>query len=505
MQTGVGLKKRVPLLINNEFMESKSKKWKDVINPATQEVIAEVPYATDSEMEKAVESAKAAFQSWREVPPSERARFLMKYQSLLKEHQKDLGKLISEETGKVTVDAEGDVWRGIEAVEHSCNITSMLMGETVENVARRIDTYSYMQPMGVFAGISPFNFPAMLPLQMFPIAIACGNSFILKPSEQDPMTPNRLSELFIEAGFPKGLLNVIHGGKEQVDYLLAHRDIKGFTFVGSTPAAQYIYKTGSANLKRVQAFAGAKNHMVVMPDADKSRCINNLVGAACGASGQRCMAISVAILIGEAQNWVPDIREAMITLKPGASDDPEAAYGPMISVQAKQRVLALIAQGVKEGAKLLLDGSDCTVAAYPKGNFIGPILFDEVQTGMTIYQEEIFGPALLIVRAGSLDEALGLINNNPYGNGTSIFTSSGASARKFQHGVEVGQVGINVPIPVPLPFFSFTGWKDSFYGDQHSNGKQQVHFYTETKTVTTRWFDEESTHSVAPNMTIQLK
>lgn len=494
---------RVPLFINGEFIVGQAKQTREVINPATQDVLATVPYATTDEMQRAVAASKAAFTTWRDVPPSERARYLIKYQLLLKQHQDDIARILSQETGKIFADAQGDVWRGIEVVEHACNIASLIMGETVENVARRIDSYSYVYPLGVFAGITPFNFPAMIPLWMFPLAIACGNTFILKPSEQDPMTPTRLAELFVEAGFPPGLLNVIHGGKEQVDFLLQHPDIRGVSFVGSVPVGQHVYKTACAHLKRVQALAGAKNHMVVLPDADRAQAINSMVSASCGAAGQRCMAISVAVLVGEAQSWVPEIQAAMARLRPGGWDDPNAAYGPLISRRAKERVLALIAQGMKEGAKLLLDGSNHKVADYPDGNFVGPTLFDNVRPEMTIYQEEIFGPVLLLVRARDLDEAIAFINNNPYGNGTSLFTSSGAAARKFRHETEVGQIGINVPIPVPLPFFSFTGSKHSFYGDQHAYGKQAVRFYTDTKTITERWFDTEQ--AGAPNMTIQLK
>ncbi len=496
--------KKIPLFINGEFFESASTQFADVINPLTQDVLAQVPFATSKEMTLAFDSAKTALQTWREVPTPERARIFLKYQDLLKKNQKEIAEILSKENGKTLVDAEGDVWRGIEVVEHACNIPTLIMGETVENVARSIDTYSFQQPLGVCAGITPFNFPAMIPLWMFPMAIACGNTFILKPSEQDPMTPTRLTELFHEAGFPKGVLNVVHGGKEQVDFLLNHPEIRAISFVGSVPVAQYIYKTGCANFKRVQAFAGAKNHMVIMPDADKTQVINNLAGASCGAAGQRCMAISVGVLVGEAKKWVPEIKEALSKLKVGAWNDPEASFGPLISKKAKERVVSLLQSGAKEGAKVLLDGSTCSVAQYPKGNFVGPTLFDEVTANMSIYKEEIFGPALLLMHANSLDEAISIINKNPYGNGTSIFTSSGAAARKFQHSIDVGQVGINIPIPVPMPFFSFTGSRGSFYGDQHAYGKQAVRFYTQTKTITSRWFDDATTSPKGPNMTIRL-
>jgi malonate-semialdehyde dehydrogenase (acetylating)/methylmalonate-semialdehyde dehydrogenase len=354
------------------------------------------------------------------------------------------------------------------------------MGETVENVARGIDTYSYTQPLGVCVGITPFNFPAMIPLWMFPLAIACGNSFILKPSEQDPLTPTRLAELFLQAGAPANVLQVLHGRKETVDALLMH-----------------------PHMKRVQAFAGAKNHMVIMPDANKAQVINNLVGASVGAAGQRCMAISVAVFVGDAKQWIAELAAALAKVRPGAWDDPTAAYGPLISPQARQRVLQLIEQGKQEGATCLVDGSDCVVPGYPDGNWVGPTLFSNVTPQMSIYREEIFGPVLCVLQVDTLDEAIALINRHPCGNGTSIFTACGAAARKYQHQIEVGQVGINVPIPVPLPFFSFTGWKASFYGDQHAYGKQAVRFYTETKTITARWFDSDIPSG--PNMTINLK
>ncbi len=495
--------KKLPLFIDGAWIESESNETLAVKNPATQDVLCEVPFATMAEMDKAIASAKEAFATWKEVPAPERARLMLRYQDLLKKHQRDIAETLAQETGKTRADAEGDVWRGIEVVEHACGISSLLMGETVENVARRIDTYSYTQPLGVCAGITPFNFPAMIPLWMFPMAIACGNTFVLKPSEQDPMTPNHLAELFVDAGVPKGVLQVIHGGKDQVNKLLEHPDIKAISFVGSVPVAQHVYRTGTQNLKRVQAMAGAKNHMVVMPDANKEQVISSLVGASCGAAGQRCMAISVAVFVGESAKWLPDVAQAMAATKPGPWNDEKSAYGPQINARAKERILSLIEKGKAEGAKCLLDGSNVTDEGYPKGNWLGPTLFTNIDPKMTIYREEIFGPVLLAAEAPTLDAAIQFVNASPYGNGTSIFTSSGAAARKFQHEIEVGQVGINVPIPVPLPFFSFTGWKQSFFGDQHAYGKQAVRFYTETKTVTARWFDD--TPVAGPNMTIKLQ
>jgi len=493
----------LPLYIDGEFSQSKSKRKIPVTNPATQLILTEAPCATEEEINKAVASAKTAFQSWKETPSPERARLMLKYQQLLKDNHDDIAEILSQETGKIFADAKGDVWRGIEVVEQACNISSMMMGETAENVARDIDTYSYVQPLGVCAGITPFNFPAMIPLWMFPLAIACGNTFILKPSEQDPMTPMRLAELFEEAGFPKGLLQVVHGDKEQVDQILNHPDIKAISFVGSSPVGQHVYRTGTHNLKRVQCMTGAKNHMVIMPDANKQQVINNLVGASVGAAGQRCMAISVAVFVGESKAWIPEINEAIAQVKPGLWNEDDAGFGPLINPQSKQRVLSLIEQGKKEGAHCELDGSSFTHSEFPEGNWIGPTLFSGVTTDMTLYKEEIFGPVLLTMESESLEQAVDLINQNPFGNGTSLFTNSGGAARYFQHNIEVGQVGINVPIPVPLPFFSFTGWKNSFHGDQHAYGKQGVRFYTETKTITSRWFDEDTLHG--PNMTITLK
>ena len=494
---------QVPLYINGEFSQSQSDKWLDVVNPANQDVLAKVPCATEAEVQSAIDSAQEAFRTWRNVPVTERARIMMRYAALLKEHQEEIATIICHELGKTFEDAKGDVWRGIEVVEQACNAPSMMMGETVENVARNIDTYSYTQPLGVCAGITPFNFPAMIPLWMFPMAIVCGNTFVLKPSEQDPLTPMRLVELFEEAGAPKGVLQVVHGGKEQVDQILEAPEIRAISFVGSCGVGQYIYSKGTQNLKRVQACVGAKNHMVVMPDAKKEQVINNLVGSSVGAGGQRCMGISVAVFVGQSQQWVEELKEAMAKVRPGVWDDPEAAYGPQTTPQAKARILSLIDSGKQQGATCLLDGSEFTLEGYEKGNWVGPTLFSNVTTDMDIYKEEIFGPVLCCVFVDSLDEAIELINNNPYGNGTSLFTASGGAARKFQREIEVGQVGINIPIPVPLPFFSFTGWKNSFYGDQHTYGKQGVRFYTETKTITSRWFDDEAVSG--PNMSINLR
>ena len=494
---------QVPLLINGELVQSESQTLIPVTNPATQEVIAQVPCATEAEVDRAVAAAQEAFETWKETSIGDRARLMLRYQHLLKENHDELATLLAQETGKTFDDAKGDVWRGIEVVEHACNIASLSMGETVENVARKIDCYSITQPLGVCVGITPFNFPAMIPLWMFPMAIACGNTFVLKPSEQDPLTPMRLAELFKEAGAPDGLLQIVHGTKDVVNQLLTHKDTPAISFVGSVAVGEHIYRTGTDHMKRVQAFAGAKNHMVIMPDAAKNQVINNIAGASVGAGGQRCMAISVAVFVGEAREWIPEVRDALAKVRPGAWDDEGAGYGPLINPQARERVLRLIQEGKDAGADCILDGSDVVVDGYPDGNWVGPTMFRNVTRDMSIYQEEIFGPVLIALEVDTLDEAIQLINENPYGNGTSMFTSSGAAARKYQHEIKVGQVGINVPVPVPLPMFSFTGWRKSFYGDQHAYGKQAVKFYTETKTVTARWFEDDIDRGV--NTTINLK
>jgi malonate-semialdehyde dehydrogenase (acetylating)/methylmalonate-semialdehyde dehydrogenase len=494
---------KISQLIDGQFVQSTSTEFIEVTDPANNQIIAYAPCATVAEMEQAVSAATTAFKTWKKIPVPERARLMMRYQHLLKENHDEIATILAQETGKTFADAKGDVWRGIEVVEQAANICSMMMGETVENVATNIDTYSMIQPLGVCLGITPFNFPAMIPLWMFPMAIACGNTFILKPSEQDPNTPMKLAELFLKAGAPKGLLNVVHGGKDQVNYLLKHDAIQAVSFVGSVPVGQHIYKTATDNMKRAQCFAGAKNHSVIMPDANKEFVLNNLVGASVGAAGQRCMAISVAVFVGDTVDWIPELAKKIAAVKPGLWNDKDAGYGPLISPQAKAKVLALIEEGKQQGATCLVDGSGFTLQGYENGNWVGPTVFSDVTTEMSIYQQEIFGPVLCCMVVNTLEEAIALVNANPFGNGTSIFTASGAAARKYQSEIEVGQVGINVPIPVPLPFFSFTGWKNSFYGDLHAYGKQGVRFYTETKTITARWLDEDIPSG--PNMTIELK
>ena len=494
----------VKLLINGQFVESKTDEWRDVINPATQEVISRVPFATADEINAAVAAAKEAYKTWRHTPLAARARIMLKLQALIRDNMSRIAATLTAEQGKTLPDAEGDIFRGLEVVEHACSIGSLQLGEFAENVANGVDTYSLRQPIGVCAGITPFNFPAMIPLWMFPMAIVCGNTFVLKPSEQDPMTPMLLAELAIEAGIPPGVLNIIHGGKQAVDAICTHPDIVAISFVGSCEVGTHVYNLGSQHGKRVQSMMGAKNHAIVMPDANKEHSLNALVGAAFGAAGQRCMATSVAVLVGDANKWIPEIVDKAKGLKVNAGKEKGTDVGPVVSKNAKNRILGLIEEGTKEGAKLELDGRGVKVPGYEQGNFIGPTVFSGVKPGMKVYDMEIFGPVLILVSVDTLDEAIALTNANPYGNGTGIFTQSGAAARKFQNEIDVGQVGINVPIPVPVPFFSFTGSRGSKLGDLGPYGKQVVQFYTQTKTVTARWFDDAVT-SGGVNTTISLK
>jgi malonate-semialdehyde dehydrogenase (acetylating)/methylmalonate-semialdehyde dehydrogenase len=498
--------KDVPLLIDGQFVTSTSREGREVINPATQEVLARVPFATAEEVQRAVASAKTAFATWRKTPIGARARIFLRYQQLIREHMSELAALLTAEQGKTLADAEGDVFRGLEVVEHAAAIGNLQLGELANNVASGVDTYTLLQPLGVCAGITPFNFPAMIPLWMFPMAIACGNTFVLKPSEQDPLVTMRLAELALEAGVPPGVLNVVHGGPAVVDALCDHPDIKALSFVGSTRVGTHVYRRASEAGKRVQCMMGAKNHAVVMPDAPREQTLANLVGAAFGAAGQRCMAVSVVVLVGEANSWVPDIVAKARSLKVGAGHENGTDVGPLISCQALDRVSGLIERGVSEGATLELDGRNIQVDRYEKGNFVGPTLFSGVTTEMTLYREELFGPVLCVMHAATLDEAIALINANPNGNGVALFTRSGAAARRFQEDIDVGQVGINVPIPVPVPLFSFSGSRASKLGDLGPYGKQAVLFYTQTKTITTRWPDEQDVGSAGVvNTTITLK
>ncbi len=494
----------VKLLIGGEFVESTTQDWRDVVNPATQEVLARVPFATAAEVDRAVASAAEAFKTWRKTPIGARARIFLRYQQLIREHMKELAAILTAEQGKTLPDAEGDVFRGLEVVEHAAGIGNLQLGELANNVANGVDTYTLLQPLGVCAGITPFNFPAMIPLWMFPMAIATGNTFVLKPSEQDPMVTMRLCELALEAGVPSGVLNVVHGGPDVVNALCDHPVIKAVSFVGSTRVGTHVYNRASAAGKRVQCMMGAKNHAIVLPDAHKDQSLNAIAGAAFGAAGQRCMALSVVVLVGEAQQWIADLVAKAKSLKISAGTEPGADLGPLVSCAALDRVSGLIERGVAEGATLELDGRNPQVASFDKGNFVAPTIFSGVKAEMSIYQEEIFGPVLCVMSAATMDEAIALINANPNGNGTAIFTRSGAAARHFQEEIDVGQVGINVPIPVPVPMFSFTGSRASKLGDLGPYGKQVVQFYTQTKTVTERWFDEDAVGSTV-NTTINLK
>lgn len=494
----------VKLLINGEWVESQSSEWHDIVNPATQQVLAKVPFATASEVDAAIAAAQHAFQTWKLTPIGARMRIMLKLQALIREHSKRIAAVLSAEQGKTIADAEGDIFRGLEVVEHACSIGTLQMGEFAENVAGGVDTYTLRQPIGVCAGITPFNFPAMIPLWMFPMAIACGNTFVLKPSEQDPLSTMLLVELAIEAGVPAGVLNVVHGGKDVVDALCTHKDIKAVSFVGSTAVGTHVYDLAGHHGKRVQSMMGAKNHAVVLPDANREQTLNALVGAGFGAAGQRCMATSVVVMVGAAKQWLPELKALAQKLKVNAGSEPGTDVGPVISKRAKARILELIESGVQEGAKLELDGRDISVPGFEQGNFVGPTLFSGVTTKMRIYNEEIFGPVLVVLEVDTLDQAIALVNANPFGNGTGLFTQSGAAARKFQSEIDVGQVGINIPIPVPVPFFSFTGSRGSKLGDLGPYGKQVVQFYTQTKTVTARWFDDDSVND-GVNTTINLR
>ncbi|AJK48886.1 CoA-acylating methylmalonate-semialdehyde dehydrogenase [Burkholderia plantarii] len=493
----------VPLLIDGEFVESGTSEWRDIVNPATQEVLARVPFATVDEVDAAARAAHAAFAKWKTTPIGARMRIMLKYQELIRANQTRIAAVLTAEQGKTLPDAEGDIFRGLEVVEHACSIGTLQLGEFAENVAGSVDTYTLRQPLGVCAGITPFNFPAMIPLWMFPMALVCGNTFVLKPSEQDPLSTMELVKLAIEAGVPKGVLNVVHGGKQVVDAICTHPLVKAISFVGSTAVGTHVYRLGSEHGKRVQSMMGAKNHAVVLPDANREQTLNALAGAGFGAAGQRCMATSAVVLVGAAREWLPDLVAKARTLKVNAGVEAGTDVGPLVSKAARARVLSLIEEGIAAGATLALDGREVTVPGYEHGNFVGPTIFSDVTTDMSIYTQEIFGPVLVVLTAATLDEAIALVNANPFGNGVGLFTQSGAAARRFQSEIDIGQVGINIPIPVPVPYFSFTGSRGSKLGDLGPYGKQVVQFYTQTKTVTARWFDDDATAG-AVNTTIRL-
>jgi malonate-semialdehyde dehydrogenase (acetylating)/methylmalonate-semialdehyde dehydrogenase len=492
------------LLIDGKFVESRSAEWRDIVNPATQEVVGRVPFATREEVDAAVASAARAFQTWKTTPIGTRMRLMLRFQDLVRQNMKRVAQTLTAEQGKTLADAEGDIFRGLEVIEHACSIGTLQQGEFAENVAGGVDTYTLRQPIGVCAGITPFNFPAMIPLWMFPMAIVCGNTFVLKPSEQDPLSTMELVELAMEAGIPAGVLNVVHGGKDVVDAICTHPDIKAISFVGSTHVGTHVYNLGSQHGKRVQAMMGAKNHAVVLPDANREQTLNALAGAGFGAAGQRCMATSVVVLVGASKEWLPDLVERARGLKVNGGTEANTDVGPVVSRSAKERILGLIEAGVSEGATLALDGRGVKVAGYEQGNFIGPTIFSDVTIDMSIYKQEIFGPVICVLEAPTLDDAIALVNRNPMGNGVGLFTQSGAAARKFQSEIDVGQVGINIPIPVPVPYFSFTGSRGSKLGDLGPYGKQVVQFYTQTKTVTSRWFDDATVND-GVNTTISLR
>jgi malonate-semialdehyde dehydrogenase (acetylating)/methylmalonate-semialdehyde dehydrogenase len=457
-----------------------------VYNPATGEESAEVPFATITDVDRAVAAAVAAFDGWSRTGLNKRATILFAFREHVRQNAEELARLIVREHGKVLADARGEVQRGLEVVEFACGIPQLLKGEFSENVSSGVDSYSVRQPLGVVAGITPFNFPVMVPMWMFPIAIAAGNTFVLKPSERDPSPALRLAELWQEAGLPKGVFNVVHGDRVAVDRLLEHPDVAAVSFVGSTPVAKHIYETGTRHGKRVQALGGAKNHMVVLPDADLELAADSAVNAAFGSAGQRCMAISVLVAVGDAADrLVPLMRERMRNIHVGDGMTANVDMGPLVTKQHLDRVRRYVDEGVAAGAMLVADGRE--VDNDGDGFFLGPCLFDHVKPDMSIYTDEIFGPVLSVVRASSYDDAVRLVNDSPYANGVAIFTSDGGAARKFQSEIQVGMVGINVPIPVPMAYYSFGGWKDSLFGDAHVHGMEGVKFYTRAKVVTARW------------------
>ncbi len=462
----------------------------DVHDPARGEVVARVPMADAATVDRAVAAAREAFVSWRDVSLAQRARILFSFRELMQARRDELAAIVTREHGKVAADAAGEVARGIEVIEFACGIPHLLKGEFAESVSTAVDAWSLRQPVGVIACITPFNFPAMVPMWMFPIAIACGNTVVLKPSEKDPSAANFMAELLREAGLPDGVFNVVHGDAVAVNSLLEHPDVAAVSSVSSTPVARHVYETATKTGKRVQALGGAKNHMVVLPDADLDLAADSAVNAGFGSAGQRCMAVSVLVTVGDcADDLKQRIVERMRTLTTGAGDDPKSEMGPLVTAEARDRVAGYVDAGVAAGAELVVDGRGLSVPGCSGGYFVGPTLFDHVRPGMSIYDDEIFGPVLSIVRVDTYDEALALVNGSQYANGVALFTNDGGVARKFQHEVEVGMVGINVPIPVPMAYFSFGGWKASLFGDTHMHGVEGIRFFTRLKAVTGRWPD----------------
>ncbi len=474
--------------IDGKIVSGTSDRKGKVFNPAIGKQESEVRLGTKQDLDLAVQKAKKAFETWSNVTPIQRARIIFKYKEIIEKNSDLLAKMIVSEHGKVFEDAKGSLTRGLEVVEFACGIPQMLKGDFTENVGTNIDSWSVRQPLGVCAGITPFNFPAMVPMWMFPMAIACGNTFVLKPSEKDPSCPLKLAELFSEAGLPDGVLNVVNGDKEVVDAILEHKDISAVSFVGSTPIAKYIYENAAKNEKRVQALGGAKNHCVVMPDCDLDQAVNGLMGAAYGSAGERCMAQSVAVAVGNVgDKLVDELSKKVEALKIGPGMDKNSEMGPLVTKEHLEKVRGYVDLGIKEGADLVVDGRDIKLQGYEDGYYIGGCLFDNVKKDMRIYKEEIFGPVLSVVRAKDFNEALNLINDHEFGNGTSIYTRDGDAGRTFANQIKVGMVGINIPIPVPVAFHSFGGWKRSLFGDQHMHGPEGVRFYTKLKTITSRW------------------
>jgi len=484
------------LYINGEFISSSASRWYDVHNPATGELLTRVPQATPEELAYAARSSAEALASWRRTSVLSRQRVILDLQLLVRNAMDRVAHSITLEQGKTFADARGDVLRGLQVCEWAAGAPGMLMGEKLP-VSRDMDTYTIREPIGVVGGICPFNFPAMIPLWMFPLALACGNTAVIKPSERTPGAMMMLAKLAEEAGVPRGVLNVVHGGVDTVNFICDAPEVKAISFVGSDPAGKHIFARGTANGKRVQSNMAAKNHGVIMPDANRNHTLNSLVGAAFGAAGQRCMALSTVVFVGEARSWLPELVDRARKLKVTGGFEPDADLGPVISPAARARIEELVQSGVDEGATLLLDGRGVRVPGYEGGNFVGPTILSGVRPHMRCYREEIFGPVLVCLEAETLDEALAIINANHYGNGTAIFTTSGSNARKFTEEVDVGQVGVNVPIPVPLPMFSFTGSRDSIRGDANFYGKSGVSFYTSTKTVTALWRSEDVTSTRA--------
>ncbi|MGV8737522.1 MAG: CoA-acylating methylmalonate-semialdehyde dehydrogenase [Pseudomonas asiatica] len=475
-------------LIHGELV-TKGERTADVFNPSTGQAVRKVELASRATVQEAIDSAKAAFPAWRNTPPAKRAQVMFRFKQLLEQNEARISQMISEEHGKTLEDAAGELKRGIENVEFACAAPEVLKGEYSRNVGPNIDAWSEFQPLGVVAGITPFNFPAMVPLWMYPLAIACGNAFILKPSERDPSSTLFIAQLLLEAGLPKGILNVVHGDKEAVDALIEAPEVKALSFVGSTPIAEYIYAEGTKRGKRVQALGGAKNHAVLMPDADLDNAVSALMGAAYGSCGERCMAISVAVCVGDqvADALIAKLEPQIKALKIGAGTSCGLDMGPLVTAAARDKVVGYIDDGVAAGAKLVVDGRGFRVAGNEDGYFVGGTLFDKVTPEMRIYKEEIFGPVLCVVRVNSLEQAMQLINDHEYGNGTCIFTRDGEAARLFCDEIEVGMVGVNVPLPVPVAYHSFGGWKRSLFGDLHAYGPDGVRFYTRRKAITQRW------------------